>query len=108
MPIARKITKAIAYAYATSTAATELGFADTGCYYVQQTLWGVEGSDQIRTARPHDAEGFRDPADPDLIAYYFETAGAPDSAFLRYGNRKALDAIDAYAFARIGEAMQAM
>jgi hypothetical protein len=73
--IARKILKEIAFAFPTSTNAETLGFADTGCYHISMTYIGVEGSDQCVTFMPHDAEGFTDKNDPDLLALYNETEG---------------------------------
>jgi hypothetical protein len=73
--IARKILKDIAFAFPTSENAETLGFADTGCYHIEITYIGVEGSDQCVTFMPHDAEGFSDRDDPDLLALYNETEG---------------------------------
>jgi hypothetical protein len=73
--IARKILKEISYAYPTSENAEKLGFADTGCYHIQITYIGVEGSDQCVSFMPHDAEGFIDKNDTDLLALYEETNG---------------------------------
>ena len=73
--IARKTLKAISYSYPSSTNAETLGFADTGCYHISITYIGVEGSDQCVTFMPHNAEGFLDKNDPDLLAIYNETEG---------------------------------
>ena len=73
--IATKILKSISYSYPTSDNAEALGFADTGCYHISITYIGVEGSDQFTTFMPHDAEGFTDKNDPDLLALYNETEG---------------------------------
>lgn len=80
--IARKILKDIAYAYPTSENAEKLGFADTGCYHIEITYIGVEGSDQCVTFMPHDAEGFIDKNDTDLLALYEETNGDSLREFL--------------------------
>tara|TARA_Y100000114_G_scaffold155937_1_gene181440 strand:+ start:2072 stop:2377 length:306 start_codon:yes stop_codon:yes gene_type:complete len=82
MTIAKKILKDIAYAYPTSEAAESLGFAETGCYYVEITYVGIEGSDQCKTFVPHNAEGFANMDHPDLIALYSETKGEPLREFL--------------------------
>lgn len=88
-----KITKAIAYAFPSSHTAKSLGFARTGCYFVQQTYSNIEGSDQCATFAPHDAEGFAEPNHPDLIALFHEYEGIPCPHFLMYGNDKALTAL---------------
>ena len=80
--IADKILKSIAYAYPTSTNAEALGFADTGCYHISMTYIGVEGSDQCITFMPHDAEGFTDKNNPDLLALYNETDGECERKYL--------------------------
>lgn len=39
-----KLRKAIAYAYASSTHAKELGFAMSGCYYVSRSVLREDGT----------------------------------------------------------------
>jgi len=89
--IARKILKDIAYAYPTSENAEKLGFADTGCYYIEITYIGVEGSDQCVTFMPNDAEGFIDKNDADLLALYEETDGDSLREFLAVKQWEALE-----------------
>lgn len=73
--IARKTLKEISFAFPTSTNAETLGFAETGCYHISVTYIGVEGSNQCVTFMPHNAEGFTDKNNPDLLALYNETDG---------------------------------
>jgi hypothetical protein len=87
------ITKAIAYAYPTSTQAAALGYAKTGCYFVQQTRHNIEGSGQARTYCARNCEGFSTPDDPDLIALFREYEGRTCPLFSQYGNSNALAAI---------------
>lgn len=87
------ITKAIAYAFPTSNNAKHLGFEKEGCYHVEITHINIEGSGQCQTFMPHNAEGFLQPDDKDLIAIFNETEGDICPHFLKYGNAKALDAI---------------
>lgn len=75
-----KIYKSIAYAYPTSPAAKELGYNDTGCYYV--TTRNVGG---IAT-RAHNCEGYLQPNDSDLLAFFNETEGDICPMFLKYAN----------------------
>lgn len=90
-----RITKAIAYSFPTSTNAETLGFADTGCWHIELTIWNIEGSDQCRTYMPHNAEGFESPDDSTLIAMFHETDGEISESFKVYGNMAALVAIAA-------------
>jgi hypothetical protein len=70
------IRKAIAYAYATSPHAVELGHAKTGCYYVSQSILREDGTwSPPYIAQGHDA--FADRNDPDLILLFTETDGEP-------------------------------
>jgi hypothetical protein len=80
--IARKILKDIRWASPTSENAEKLGFSDTGCHHISITYIGVDGSDQCVTFMPHDAEGFIDRYDADLLALYEETSGDSLREFL--------------------------
>ncbi len=71
-----KIRKSISYAYATSPTARELGHGKTGCYYVATSILREDGN--WSPASPvHNAEGFQNAGDADLIALYRETEGEP-------------------------------
>ena len=84
--ITRKTLKNIAYAYPTSKNAEKLGFSDTGCYYIETTYIyegpGIEDSDQCVSFMPHDAKGFIDKNDADLLALYEEANGDSLREFL--------------------------
>lgn len=80
------IYKSIAYAFATSTRAKQLGFSDTGCFFVQRR-------DANNSFVDADCEGFLKANDPDLIEYYMLVAGTHCPMFLRHGNQDALNAI---------------
>lgn len=88
-----RITKSIVYSYPTSENAKKLGFADSGCWHISETIHNIEGSGQARTYVPHDAQGFRTPDNPDLISLYIETRGIACQYFKKYGNKLALKAI---------------
>lgn len=88
-----KTYKDISYSYPGSPNAEQLGFGKTGCWHISQTYVDIEGSGQCRTFLPHDAEGFAEPTDPDLISLFGEYEGEPDPSFLKYGNEAALRAI---------------
>lgn len=90
-----RITKSIVYGFPASPNAAILGFAGTGCWHIELTIWHIERSDQCRTYLPHNAEGFESPDHPDLIAMYHETEGEMDWSFKTYGNADALAAIAA-------------
>ncbi len=71
-----KLRKAIAYAYATSNHARELGCAATGCYYVSQSILREDGTwSPPYIAQGHDA--FQDRNDAALLALFNETDGEP-------------------------------
>ena len=70
-----KIYKQIAFAYPTSDYAEELGFYKTGCYFIEKTYHNIENSGQSNSFIPHNAEGFTDKHDPDLIALLAEYEG---------------------------------
>lgn len=76
--------KSIAYAYPTSPMAKELGFNDTGCYYVKSRIAG--GFDSIE----HNCEGYLQPNDADLLSFFKETEGDICPMFLRYANPETL------------------
>lgn len=83
-----KTYKSIHYAYPTSPMAKELGFNDTGCYYVTTRRAG--GFDRIA----HNCEGYLSPTDTDLLSFFHETEGDICPMFLKYSNpetRKALE-----------------
>jgi hypothetical protein len=69
-----KYRKAIAYAYATSSAAATLDCERTGCYYVSQSVLREDG-----TWSPpyiaHGGEGYQDRQDADLLSFFSETEG---------------------------------
>lgn len=91
MPTFQIKTKAIAYAFPTSQHAEDLGFAKTGCYFVQQTAEREDGS--LVTFMPHDAEGFENGTDADLVALFHEYEGEPDWSFRAYGKPEILAAV---------------
>lgn len=69
-----KLRKAIAYAYATSNHAKELGHSQTGCYYVTQSILREDGT----WSPPYIAqgcEGYHDRNDVDLNTFFAETDG---------------------------------
>ena len=86
-----KKTKSIGYAYPTSTNAGILGFAQTGCYHISETIYRDDGT--AKTYLPHDAEGFSEPDHPDLIALYNETEAEHCRHFLAHGDHAALIAL---------------
>ena len=88
-----KTYKAISYSFPTSANAETLGFAATGCWHIEQTYVNIEGSGQCRTFLPHDATGYANPTDPDLLALFAEYDGEPDPAFVKYGNADVLRAL---------------
>lgn len=79
-----KTYKSIAYAYATSPMAKELGFYDDGCFYIQQRSMNEAGD--WNTYAAHNAEGFKKAYEADLIAMFKETDGDIDWMFLRHGS----------------------
>ena len=85
--------KAIAFAYRYSVRATELGWAKTGCWYVEQTV--VEAGNS-QTGVADNCKGFDAPDHPDLITCYFATEGEMGYSFRMHGNADALKAIAAY------------
>jgi hypothetical protein len=89
------IYKSISYAYPTSSMANELGFNDTGCFYVQCTA--INEAAQAYSYTPIGSEGFLQADDKDLISYFHEVDGKVSSMFMRYGNQKAINAIMEYA-----------
>lgn len=88
-----KTYKAISYAFPTSTNAELLGFGETGCWHLEQCLIDIEGSGQCATRVPHNAEGFVDRLDKDLIAMFHELDGVIDPSFERNGDESILEAI---------------
>jgi hypothetical protein len=88
-----KITKEISFAFPTSKLAENLGFKETGCFHISLTYHNIENSDQSISFVPHNAEGFLNPDDPDLIAIFKETEGETCRHFIKYGNGKALKAL---------------
>jgi hypothetical protein len=71
-----KIRKSIDYAYPTSTYATLLDCEKTGCYFVAVSVLREDGT-WSPTEPAHNAEGFIDPKDSDLLAMYIECDGEP-------------------------------
>lgn len=90
-------TKAITFSYPSSANAQTLGFLGTGCWHISRTALDIEGSGQVETFMPHNAEGFATPDHPDLIAMYHETEGKICPSFREHGNSLALEAIAATA-----------
>ena len=88
-----RITKSISYSSPTSPNAERLGFKTQGCYHIEQTLMNIEDSGQCRTSIPHNAEGYTDKLDSDLIAQFHETEGDVCPMFLKYGDTELLKAI---------------
>jgi tricorn protease-like protein len=84
MTMDNKNRKAIAYAFPTSARASELGFAASGCYYVQ--------TEALADGRWYDdthpgTEGFTDAFDADLVALYHETPGVMCPHFKTHGRQ---------------------
>lgn len=84
-----KLYKSIEWAYPTSPRASELGHAETGCWFVNHRL---EGSGQDNKAPFPNAEGFP-VLHPDLIALYHEADGEPCPYFLHHGHPDVLKLI---------------
>lgn len=80
-------TKAIAYAFATSTTADFLGMPN-GCWFVE-----VRRGCQVVPSIEHNCEGYDSPNHPDLISFYNETDGEHCEMFLHYGNTLSLAAL---------------
>ena len=78
-----KQTKALAYAFPASQTATENGFADTGCYYIEKGLLDVEGSGQVNYS-PDYQVGFFEKVDQDLLDSYAEADGDPCTMSLKH------------------------
>ncbi len=87
-----KTRKSINYAYPSSPHAVTLGHAGTGCHYVAVSVFR-EGASWSPSEPAHNAEGFTNPTDPDLLALYAETDGEPCPYFLRHGNSATLRAL---------------
>lgn len=83
--------KSIAYAYAGSTKANDLGMPD-GCFFI--SLWHYDNPEYSTVSfTDSDCEGFNHPDDLDLIALYRETKGDHCPMFLQVGNPLALTAL---------------
>lgn len=80
--------KAIGYAYPYSTNAEDLGFGDSGCFYVKQTAVIEDGS--FKSFIAHNCEGFEQVTD-DLIALYHEYEGEKDPYFQKYAKPEILE-----------------
>lgn len=89
-----KTRKSINYAYPHSPAAKTLGMSGTGCHYVATSVFR-EGASWSPASPAHNAEGFLNATDPDLLAMYNETEGEPCPYFLRYGTANTLRALKA-------------
>jgi|SRR6478736_498032 len=87
-----KIRKSINYAYPTSPTAVALGCGPTGCHYLATSVFR-EGASWSPPEPAHNAEGFANPTDPDLLASYMEADGEPCPYFLRHGNAHTLRAL---------------
>lgn len=70
-----KIYKAITFAYANSPNAEILGFAKIGCFHIEVTYINIEDSGQCKTFMPHNAEGFENQFNLDLLSQFEETEG---------------------------------
>ena len=77
------IKKSIAFAFPSSPLATAEGFEDTGCYYIQSTLYNIEGSGQCNTS-PDYQVGFFESIDKDLLDSFWEADGEPCQHSLKY------------------------
>lgn len=86
------IRKSISYAYPSSPHAVSLGMGATGCHYVAVSVFR-EGVSWSPNSPVHNAGGFVNPTDPDLLALYAETEGQPCPYFLRHGNTATLRAL---------------
>lgn len=86
-----KIIKAINFAYPSSISAKKLGFDVDGCWHVDLTAINEDGS--CVTFLPHDAEGFANPCDPDLISLFKDCEGEVSGCFKKYGNKESLKAL---------------
>jgi len=72
-----KLTKSIAYAYATSDTAAKLGFRDNGCYFIEKKYEdGLPFADE-------QAGGFMDKCQ-DLKDSFFEADGEVCQISLKY------------------------
>lgn len=91
--MASKVFKSIVWAFPTSHNAEHLGFGKEGCWHISLTAVNTEGRMTSNTYMPHDAEGFAEPDDADLIALFHEYKGDICPLFKQYGNNKALAAI---------------
>ena len=67
--------KEIAWAYASSPNAVELGFADSGCYHISVTSVAIEGAIP-KTDMPRGANGYERKDDPRLVKEFKECPGS--------------------------------
>ena len=79
--------KQISYAFATSKQAEELGYGKTGCFYVEETYFNIEGSGQSNRFVSNNSEGFTDKHDPDLVQLLHETGGDLHPEALKWANQ---------------------
>jgi len=78
-----EIKKAIAFAFPTSSLATEEGFGETGCYYIESMLCNIEGSGQCNSS-PDYQVGFFANITQDLLDSFDEADGLPCPLSLKY------------------------
>jgi hypothetical protein len=78
-----KFRKHIGFAYPGSNNAVALGFGRTGCYYIGLSIKREDGT-WSPSYLPHNAEGFLDRNDPDLLALFEETEGTIDRAAMAF------------------------
>ena len=79
--------KQISYAFATSKQAEELGQGKTGCFFIEETYFNIEGSGQNNRFVSNNSEGFTDKNDPDLIQLLHETGGDLHPEALKWANQ---------------------
>ena len=79
------LKKEIAYAFPTSKVATDQGFKNSGCYYIQYTLHNIEGSGHCQSFEDEQV-GFFKSIDKDLINSFYEADGEICSSFLKYNS----------------------
>ena len=75
-----KTRKSIAYAYATSPRAIELGFENTGCYYIEYI---TTNEDSVNISADKQVGGF-ETREPDLLASFNEADGEPCEMSAKY------------------------
>jgi len=72
-----KQRKKIDFAYPRSRFATRLDYEETGCHHIATAI-KLEDGNWSQWYLPHNAEGYADAKDPDLLAQYAETEGVTE------------------------------